>query len=435
MNKTAIKFGLALVMLAGIFLFALSFMDFVVYMGHNIPQQDMTTDYVYGLTWAMFLAISIFFWPVPARDRQMLVWGWFAKILVTLGFMLLYENNYGLDAYGYFEAAAESNFFVSFPTIGNGNNTIYYLSKLHGQIFPISYHMMKVSFSLVGFIAVYLFYRSAVRFLDREDPKVYYALALFPSVIFWSSILGKDPIILLGIAMYVYGVVGWNKTNRPIFLLILLLGVIETMYIRIWVGQILLAPLSIFALHRMRGLLTKVIFLIIVAAGFFATVNQFKEKFSIETQQDLLSTSDTISHSWGYGGSGQVLETRFTSVPVMIGFLPLGIFTALFRPLPGEVLNPFAMLAGLENLMLLFLLFQAIRRTRLLELTQPMVMWAVALILIWASVYGFTSYQNLGSAARFRLQILPVLLGTILYLRRKRRADLKPTDAPAANAA
>lgn len=420
MNKTALKFILILILLAGTLLFALSFMDFVVYMGHNIPQPDMTTDYIYGLTWAMFLAISIFFWPVPARDRQMLMWGWFAKILVTLGFMLLYENNYGLDAYGYFDSSTDTSFRASFPVIGNGTNTIYYLTQLHSQIFPKSYHMMKVSFSLVGFIAIYLFYRAGVRFLEREDPKAYYALALFPSVVFWSSILGKDPIILLGIAAYAYGVVGWSKTNRPIFLAILLLGVLETMYVRIWLGQILLAPLVTFALHRMRGLLTKVIFLAIIAAGFFIALNQFKESFSIQTQQDLVATSDAISHSWGHGGSGQVLETRFTSVPIMIGFLPLGIFTALFRPLPGEIMNPFAMLAGLENLLLLIMLFQAIKRTRLLELTQPLVMWAIALILTWASVYGFTSYQNLGSAARFRLQILPILLGTILYLRRKR---------------
>ena len=39
-------------------------------------------------------------------------------------------------------------------------------------------------------------------------------LGLYPSIIFWSSILGKDPIAFLGIGMYVFGVVGWSRTSR-----------------------------------------------------------------------------------------------------------------------------------------------------------------------------------------------------------------------------
>jgi len=61
---------------------------------------------------------------------------------------------------------------------------------------------------MVGFIAMYIFYRTAVIFLHHEDKRLFYTLALFPSIVFFSSILGKDPIVLLGIALYVYGVVG-----------------------------------------------------------------------------------------------------------------------------------------------------------------------------------------------------------------------------------
>lgn len=41
-------------------------------------------------------------------------------------------------------------------------------------------------------------------------------------------------------------------------------------------------------------------------------------------------------------------------------------------------------------------------------------LWATILIITWAGVYAFTSSD------RYRIQILPILLGLLLYLGRKR---------------
>ena len=37
-------------------------------------------------------------------------------------------------------------------------------------------------------------------------------------------------------------------------------------------------------------------------------------------------------------------------------------------------------------------------------------------IILWSAVYGFISAQNLGAAARFKLQVLPVLLVILLFI-------------------
>jgi hypothetical protein len=103
----------------------------------------------------------------------------------------------------------------------------------------------------------------------------------------------------------------------------------------------------------------------------------------------------------------------------MIKFAPVGMFTALFRPLPGEILNPFGLFAGLENLLMLWLLVAAIRKEGMAIFKEPIVTWAVSLVMVWSFLYGFISYQNLGSAARFKLQILPVLFSLSVYLKYK----------------
>ena len=109
----------------------------------------------------------------------------------------------------------------------------------------------------------------------------------------------------------------------------------------------------------------------------------------------------------------------------VIKYAPSGIFTALFRPLPWDMPGLVGLLSGMEGLLLLYLFFRAMNRTRLKELNDPIVLWGVVLVLSWATVYGFVVY-NFGTGLRWKTQILPIFLGLLLYLGRSRSKDLKP---------
>lgn len=413
-------FGLLAALSLSIFLLVI--FDMVGPLGWQINQPDVTGDYISGVIWALFLGLSIPLWPVSAEDKRALLVAWISRCAVTLVVMLAYENFNGLDSFGYFANSTNSfqGQWAKF-TLGAGTNNIMKLLSWHAQVFPNSFHLMKVNFSMVGFIATYIFYRAAVAFLKREDIRVFFVLALFPSMIFWSSTLGKDPISMLGIALYVYGVSAWYETKRARYVIIMFFGIWLAMAIRIWLGPILLAPMAVFALSRMRSLSSRLVFIGIIAGTFFYAAGRFQEQFNIESSADLVTTIEGRAHSTGWAGNTALTsERRFTNVGQLLAFMPLGAFTALFRPLPGEFSSVFGVLAGSENLVLLMLLFQAYKRTHASELMDPRLLWAIALILTWSSIYGFISYQNLGAASRFRLQILPVLLCTLLYLRRDR---------------
>ncbi|MGH2453071.1 MAG: hypothetical protein ACRDF5_04820, partial [bacterium] len=128
------------------------------------------------------------------------------------------------------------------------------------------------------------------------------------------------------------------------------------------------------------------------------------------------------------GGSAQVPPADLTRVDRFLVFLPLGVFTALFRPLPGEVSHTFGLVAGLENSVLLVLAALALTRLRLFHFRDPVLLWGVLFVGIWAILYALISYQNLGAAARFKVQILPVLLGLIAAVMVPR-----PTVVPSAS--
>jgi hypothetical protein len=133
---------------------------------------------------------------------------------------------------------------------------------------------------------------------------------------------------------------------------------------------------------------------------------------------EFLQITNSLSHSWNYGGAGESAP-EFHTLSQMFMFAPGGMFTALFRPLPGEVRNLFGLLAGFENLFLVSLLLLAVRRFNFKLFRDPTILAATCLVVLWSFIYSFISYQNLGSAFRFRLQILPVLLSLLLAFKSK----------------
>ncbi|MEN8218396.1 MAG: hypothetical protein ABFS56_18900 [Pseudomonadota bacterium] len=408
-----------------------SFLDWVKVSGVNFSfaQKDIVGDYFTAFIWAFVLGFTILLWPVSFQDKRALLVLWLIKIFITLGFMLYYEGHYGLDAYNYFYHGLRYSFAWEEFEFGAGTQNMGNIASLHQYIIPNSYHAIKVSCAMIGMVAVYIFYRAICMFWRRDDVRIFYVLALFPSILFWSSILGKDPLMLVGVALYAYAVVGWQQFARMHYLLWGALGVWLAAFIRFWYAPILLAPLAVFIIIQSGSFYFKVIFIVIVATAFLFSWSMFAEKLSIESTQDLVSQTDTISSGWGHGGSGNQISGGITSIGGMLAFMPIGSFAALFRPIPGEILNPFGMLAGLENLVLLFLFILAIKRTQWTEIKEePLLLWAIVTVIVWATIYGFVSYQNLGSAARFKLQILPILLALLVYLARDRNKLSRPQE-------
>jgi hypothetical protein len=396
------------------------FVGVVQYLGEYIPRPDVQSDYLIGVVWALALWAGILVWPVSWAHRKVLMVLWGAKIFVTLGFMLLYEHFYPvLDFHMYVEMGSASEVDWGGVGLGQGTHNMIALSWVHAQFLTPSYHAMKVSFAFVGFLGVYFFYRGIVLALGRDDLRMLLILGLFPSILFWSSILGKDPIVLLGIGVYAYGVMGWSRRTSWPYLLAVAGGIWLATMIRVWAAPILLAPLILFIPGQIRGVGRKTAFLLLSTVVLAASVARFAEAFGMETLQDLYSTTNAQSRAWAGGGSGQTMNAQFTGPVSMLKFMPIGAFTALFRPLPGEVMNPFGMLAGIESAVLVGLLALSLKRLRLATLRQPLIVWAVSLVVVWSCIYGFISSQNLGSAVRFKLQILPMLLTLLLYLSRK----------------
>jgi len=382
----------------------------------NIGNVHADWDYLMAMLWALILMLVISILPMSSRHKKALVFLWLVRVGVALGFMLFYEAHYGLDAPTYFREGASDPEAWRDMAFGAGTANMIGLASVHNMLIPDSYHAMKLTWSAIGLTAVFFFYRSACLLFGRADIRLLYVLGLFPSVLFWSSTLGKDPITLLGISLFVYGVLGYHRMRNSRYLLYALCGLALAAWIRVWLGMIFLLPVGVFFIMG-RGMAVRKLLLAVVAVPIFVlSLSLFAERFQVETSRELVTQTDTVSQNWARGGSGQAIEGGFDSVGSMVKFMPVGAFTALFRPLPGEVLNAFGLLASAENALILGVLIWAIFTGRWRRLRSPEATWLVVTVLVWACVYGFVSYQNLGSAFRFKAQIMPlmILIGCIL---------------------
>ncbi len=110
------------------------------------------------------------------------------------------------------------------------------------------------------------------------------------------------------------------------------------------------------------------------------------------------------------GGSSLAIRITEPSFSQVLQFLPLGVFTALFRPLIFEAHNVVAFIASLDGTLLLILVVVRIRhflRGLATMLAQPFAMYCAIAFFVFAMAVSFES--NFGVLVRHRSMIMPFL--------------------------
>lgn len=383
----------------------------------RIPGTDLGGDYLTGVLWSVVLAASLIVWPIRQRDRVALAGLWGAKCVICLGVMLFYESQYGLDAFNYFDFARET---AGTPeiVIKSGTAYILWLTSLHYRLMP-SYHAIKTTYSYVGLIGIYAFYRTVTLLRPEIGRGALLLIGLFPTVLFWSSILGKDPIVFLGMGVYCLGIAKWQQQKIVSALIYIVLGGVIATTIRLWFGLIMAVPMIALSLVHTKSLSRRWLTVTLSAILLWVAFRVFHDRYVLDSALDILQATGSIVNTFGIGGASSRAITRdISTIPGLIKFLPIGMFAALFRPLPGEVLSSFGLIASAENGVLMTLLVLAIARFRVVLLKEPMVVWALTLLLVWSMFYALVSYQNFGAALRYKLPIMPILLTVLIRVSR-----------------
>lgn len=367
------------------------------------------------------------------QERRIIAAAWALKMVTCLGVMLWYEGNYqALDAYMYFHNAVA---LVKSPGAtwnwSQGTALIPEVLGLVFQVTPVSYHAGKVVFAAMGLTGSWFFYEALVIVMGRRSNLWAAILMMFPSLIFWGSILGKDPLMLLLLGLFTW-LAAWSFYAKGFYTQIaavcaaIAVGYTTGM-VRDWAPKIFVPGFLLAAFLWNRRFLrmspgVKMVIIFWAAAVVLLGPAWWYWQDWATAQRDLLFY---YRGKLAFGGSAEQAPFALTDWEDFFWYLPYGMFSSVFRPLPLEVPNIFGWVTGILNLCLLLAVLWSLAFGAISRRTAGALGFIGLICLIWAGIYGFISPANFGMGARFQLQILPfILMGCAVLLDRWIRKDL-----------
>lgn len=284
-------------------------------------------------------------------------------------------------------------------------------------------------FSLLGLLGLVGF---AVAF-RRSYPQVPLArfarwLWLFPSLWYWPSTVGKEPLIIMGLGLAVAGFIGRrDRTNWPL----LFVGMFFVFAVRPQVAAVVLLSFLMaqwLSSPRRRAPAPAAQGLLILLVGLGGIWISLKiigvDGFDIEGVQDYLGR---VTARTDGGSTVGVVGVSWTGIP-------MAMINILFRPFIWEATNMAMTMAALETVLLVGIVW--FRRRNLVHVLRNwradrFLCTAILFTLLYASLLGMITV-NLGIIARQRIFLYPflfLLLEAAPLVRRPQRSRQSPVLA------
>jgi hypothetical protein len=386
----------------------------------------------------VLLSIAIF--RIAARndaDADLLFWMLMASFGLKI-FAVHFRLSTGLlaDAYVYSSAGEEISYLLAAgqsPMAGGRFTGSFAVRLLTGIVYLITGPtLIGVSYiwAWLGLIGMLVFYKAFVTAFPQGNHRLYMILVLlFPSLLLWTSSLGKDAVMMLAGGAAAYGVARSQRRFDIGSVLSLLLGIGAMLAIRAHLAAIFGVALMMSLIVRpaRQGSLApfvKIVGLICVtvfAVGIAVVASRVVGLEGLDAEE----VQGFISERQGYTGQqrhilgeGEHGGSAFTPIDTKS---PLGLAilipTVLFRPFPWEAHNMNAMVTALESLALLSLIVYR-RRSVIAAISGSPRNSFLLLSVLYALmfIYIFSAVTNFGIIARQRVQIFPYVFMWIAYL-------------------
>ncbi|HEY3725350.1 MAG TPA: hypothetical protein VGN59_18495 [Acidimicrobiia bacterium] len=290
-------------------------------------------------------------------------------------------------------------------------------------------------FSWLGFIGLLCCWRAFKRAVPTGDARRYALLVLFlPSLLYWSSALGKDAWSVMGLGICSYGVARVMTRKIPSGLIILALGLAAVTMVRPHVALVVGAGLVLAAMlykPQKKSPLNPIVRVItfgLLLAMMLILISQTETFLGVENLDQ-----ETVNSQLARA-EGRTVDAGSTFTPVHVNTpldLPYATLTVLFRPFPWEAHNSQSVATALESLFLIVLTIRGWRRLWSIprELRRS-AYTAYCLGILLTFVYAFSSFSNFGILARQRCQVMPFFLALIcLEQFRKKDEPARPFGA------
>lgn len=366
---------------------------------------------------AVAVAIPFFAKMAGVKNRKYLYYLWYYHLLFGIIFYI-YVNANGGDALGYWR---ESNIsFSEHFARGQGTAFMQVFNYAFVEILHLSFFTGSMIYTFIGFMGMMFFYLATMN-LVKSNVKVY-GINIFPYIFFlpnlhfWSAGVGKDTLSFFCIGLFLLCIMQPFKRSVGIGLSLVL-----AYFVRPHIAIFMLVAFGIgFMFDNKLKPAQKIVLslgLVLGAAFIFNDVIAFLKLDEVSTE--------SIEQFSSERASGLSREHTGSAVDISSYSLPLKIFTFLFRPLFFDARNAMSLLASIENLILLILLFKVVNLNTLKLLKNaPYQIKGLFIFFIIGSV-GFSNILgNMGIMMRMKNMLIPGMLIFIFWILSKKKEML-----------
>ncbi len=376
---------------------------------------------------ALFLIISVWTGHAPKHDaipylKSSLLIRFLFAIMICEVMIYFYPLR---DAVGYntdgFRAMlmlkdGDLGGFLRAGFLGGGGTTFY--KKMTGVMFLFlgpNEVTVRVINTTIAWAGLLLFFRAFSEGMGARQRKAFALLVfLTPSILFWTSIHGKDPWMCFGIGVFSWVAVRTLKRGIPNLPELLLAGVALAIiyFIRPHIDMLLAGSLLLTAMVARGGSggTKRLIPFLVGALVFWFAYSTFLRWVGVEETGSIRAILET-----GYEHQETIIEAGGSSYSIPLWLrsflIPMAPLMVYPRPLPFEARNVFALYTSVESLILFILLASGLlglwRHARQ-KLREPAVVFSLFYLLAFSLMFVFSG--NYGLVARQKAgQALPLL--------------------------
>ena len=219
------------------------------------------------------------------------------------------------------------------------------------KYFHLSYFSCFLIFNFIGYLGLLFFYIALRKkiFHHLKLRKLLNLVLFIPGLNYWTSAIGKDSIITLGLGLLLYGL-GLNtkslKKNVLIFLALITVFVVRP-HIALF---IVLGLFFAFFFSKLKiNFLKKILVLALVIFTLFSAKSFVLEYAGLGKANNVRMLYEFVTYRQSLNLEGG------SSVNISNYSVPMKLFTYLFRPLLVDAKNPLMFIISFENLFYIIL--------------------------------------------------------------------------------
>jgi hypothetical protein len=299
----------------------------------------------------------------------------------------------------------------------NENRMVIRLNALLLWLSDGVYFVHVLFFCFIAYFAIVLLYNTLFGASSLGVATLGLATVIFPSILLWTSGVLKEPLLMLGLALLVVGLL--KESNLAWRVVLILLGSILLLYTKFVVLLAVLPAALVYGVAQrwstQRVISVYVLFYTAFVALAFLLVAVYP---SLDWPKVLANKQANAIKEAVYfkAGSAIAMSSIEPTVWGVIKAIPMSIFNVLFRPFFWEVSNVLMLANALENsLLVLLAVYCVCWRDRLSSSTVNVIFFLLASVFTYYAVIGMVT-PVLGNLVRYKAPLLPLLLAAIILM-------------------